>query len=1268
MNSCVRILVADAVPGAGHDMVNLLEKAGYAVDGASSCEESLKSIQNHRPDILLLNRDLPGIEICNRIKRDPSLAGIFVVLTSRGNPGGSLQIQKLESGADEYIDGPLADRELLVQIELYVRILQLTRRCQSAEQKVAQYTAELSAVLDQQQIVEKRLNANQRQFAEAQRLTHIGSWHRNLLTNEIHWSDEGYRILGHQPGEIEPFYDNFLAHVHPEDRDLVHRRFQSMRVGEERLDCEFRIIRPDGSQRQVHCTRELFGDSSGHPTEAFGILQDITESRRAEQAQSHLAAIVEHSRDAITGETLDGTILSWNKAAEQIFGYTAQEAIGRYVGLLAPDEYAVQTRTFLERVARGERIEHFDAIRRRKDGTLIDVSLTVSPVLDAHGRIVAVSAILRDITERKRVENSLRTSQRRLTQAMDLARMANWEYDVATDHFTFDDRFYFLYGTSEEREGGQQMSSEAYLREFVYPGDVERMAQELKKAVTNSDPRYVGQVEQRIVRRDGELRHVLVRYEITRDAAGRPITIYGSNQDITESKRIESESKRKTAFLEALVNSSIDGVLVVDEQGRKALQNLRMAELLKIPRHVADDPDDQIQRSWVSQAAKNPEQFLQRVLYLNSHPNEISRDELELKDGTVLDRYSSPLSGNDGEYYGRIWTFRDMTERKQIEENLRIERENLKAIFSSSPVGMLLLDEQFTIVDANSVLSEMLLKTRDQIIHRRAGAGLGCVHSLRNEKGCGFGKACPQCALRNGIKGVLTAGMSVRKVEFRATFLINGEERRPWLSISAEPVQLKGTKHVIVAVDEISARKAMEEELRMAAWTDRLTGLPNRALFCDRLQQAALRAQRHKDCHFAVLFLDFDRFKTINDSLGHEIGDMLLQEISRRLRDTVRCSDSLSRHARQNTSARLGGDEFVVLLDGLAKPSDAILVANRLLDVLAQPYHLDDHKVYSTASIGVVTSDMAIGSADDLLRDADTAMYEAKLAGKGQCVAFDTSMRQRAQRRVNLENDLCNAIEADQLFLMYQPIISLRTGQIESFEALVRWRHPERGVISPGEFIPIAEDTGLILPIGDWVLREACGQFAQWRETLGSEAPRGISANLSRNQLAMPDLPETILQVLQETGMAPECLHLEVTESAVGKNAAAAIQMLRAIKAIGVKLDIDDFGTGYSSLACLYEFPIDVLKIDRSFVANMERGRDFAALVTAVTQLASALKISVVAEGIETMEQAIILKSLDCEFGQGYLFSRPLMADEVATYKVQPDMLPGLVARGEIVF
>jgi diguanylate cyclase len=450
-------------------------------------------------------------------------------------------------------------------------------------------------------------------------------------------------------------------------------------------------------------------------------------------------------------------------------------------------------------------------------------------------------------------------------------------------------------------------------------------------------------------------------------------------------------------------------------------------------------------------------------------------------------------------------------------------------------------------------------------------------------------------------------------------------------------------------------------QLEHTALHDKLTGLPNRALFSDNLTRAIARAKRNADYKFAVYFLDFDRFKNINDSLGHAVGDQLLIEISKRIETCLRRNDVVTR-SPQPFSARLGGDEFVVLADDIRQTADAACIAERIVQALSEPYVLHGHEVCSAVSIGVTTSDILADTAEDMLRDSDTAMYEAKLAGGERYVMFDVSMRQRAQNRLALENDLRKALDAGQLFLMYQPIVSLQTGHVESFESLIRWNHPERGIVPPNEFIPIAEETGLIIPIGQWVLREACRQFAQWRQTMGDAAPRNISVNLSRKQLLLTDLPRTLAKILEETAVPPSCLHLEITESAVMQNTESATQILHAIKKVGAKLDMDDFGTGYSSLAHLHQFPIDVLKIDRSFVANLERGKDFVALVHAVAQLARNLNIAVVAEGIETADQALILQSLECDFGQGYLFSKPILASQVPSFQVRPGLLPGAAA------
>ncbi len=488
---------------------------------------------------------------------------------------------------------------------------------------------------------------------------------------------------------------------------------------------------------------------------------------------------------------------------------------------------------------------------------------------------------------------------------------------------------------------------------------------------------------------------------------------------------------------------------------------------------------------------------------------------------------------------------------------------------------------------------------------------------------------------------------------------------------AGKPLRMVGTH------TDISDRKAMEEELRAAARMDKLTGLPNRALILDRLQLTIARHKRNPACRYAVLFLDFDRFKLVNDTLGHEAGDQLLRAIARRLETAVRAVDSVAREAdpgaAQGTASRLGGDEFVILLTDLRAEGDAKLVADRILDAMGAPYTLGGVEVVSTASIGIVTSEFGHDRAEDVLRDADTAMYEAKTAGRGRAATFDASMRTRVQRKAELERGLRRALDAGQFVLHYQPIVALADGRVEGFEALVRWQHPQHGMIAPGEFIPVAEETGLIVPLGEWVFREVCRQVVAWRTSVGrdllgqdpSGGPAGdervaeavgrlaippVGVNLSRAQLALRHLPDLLATIAEEAGVGPSAIHLEVTESAVMADAEQAVRVLRRIKGLGFGVHLDDFGTGYSSLSSLHQFPLDVLKIDRSFVANLARGSEFAAVIGAIAMLARNLGIGVIAEGIETAAQADLLRSLDCRSGQGYLFAKPMPAAAVPGY------------------
>ena len=436
---------------------------------------------------------------------------------------------------------------------------------------------------------------------------------------------------------------------------------------------------------------------------------------------------------------------------------------------------------------------------------------------------------------------------------------------------------------------------------------------------------------------------------------------------------------------------------------------------------------------------------------------------------------------------------------------------------------------------------------------------------------------------------------------------------------------------------DITSRKEAEDQLQHDAFHDSLTGLPNRALFKEYLKTAIGRSKRSKDHLFAVLFCDLDRFKNINDSLGHTIGDELLISIGQRLEQSI----------RQNIDivARLGGDEFAVLLDGMADANLAIHIARRVQDGLRTAVDVGGHEIFSTTSIGIALSTTGYTNPEDILRDADTAMYRAKARGRACYEIFDKFMHARAVALLQLENDLRRAVERHEFEVYYQPIVSLEDdNQIKGFEALVRWHHPERGLVGPQDFISVAEDTGQIIYLGKWVLEKSCRQMKQWQERFPSYRHMTLSVNLSGKQFLQPNLVEQISEVLESTGFNPRNLQLEITESVVIENTEIVTEMLMRLHELGIQLTMDDFGTGYSSLSYLHNFPIDVLKIDRSFISRKE-GNSKSQIVSTIITLARNMGLKVVAEGVETAEQLEHLKDLQCGYGQGFLFSHPNTAE-----------------------
>jgi diguanylate cyclase (GGDEF)-like protein/PAS domain S-box-containing protein len=442
------------------------------------------------------------------------------------------------------------------------------------------------------------------------------------------------------------------------------------------------------------------------------------------------------------------------------------------------------------------------------------------------------------------------------------------------------------------------------------------------------------------------------------------------------------------------------------------------------------------------------------------------------------------------------------------------------------------------------------------------------------------------------------------------------------------------------SLTDITERKAGEARLVQEALSDSLTGLANRARLCERMEHVLERARRDASTQFSVLFLDLDRFKIINDGLGHVVGDQLLCEFARRLVSCVRPTD---------TVARLGGDEFVILLENITDPLDATRVANRIHALLRKPFELEGHEIFTTASIGIAPGSAGYRNVLDLLRDADSAMYRAKALGKSRHEIFDSAMHEQALEVLKLETDLRRAIERNEFLLHYQPIVSLADGSLRGFEALVRWKHADRGMVSPAVFIPMMEETGLIVQLGSWVVGEACRQLKAWHDRFGTMPPLGVSVNVSGKQFGKGNLAAEVEAVLNETQLPARCLTLEITESVMMVNAAESLAILHDLRRLGVGISVDDFGVGYSSLSQLHRFPIDTLKIDRSFVSRIGGEERDAEIIKTIVALAHNLRMSVTAEGIETPLQLERVKSLGAEAGQGYLFSKPLPVDQIET-------------------
>lgn len=869
------------------------------------------------------------------------------------------------------------------------------------------------------------------------------------------------------------------GYLNPADRIQF---LEKLRTEKSVTNLEQRFRRRDGSIVWVLNSATLLTPDDGSGEVIRGTLTDITDLRNAEVQNRRLAAIVRCSDDAIVSLTLEGVIETWNRGAERIFGYSAEEAIGKSVKRFAPDDRPTEFLGILERVARGEEVSELETIRVTKSGRQVALALALSPITDGAGAVIGASSIARDITDRKRAEETLRKSEEQYRLLFDTNPVPMWAFDRKTLRF-------LAINKAAVRQYG--FSREEFLAMTI--ADI-RPEEDVPDLIKDVKERTEG------LQKPGVWRH-----------------------------------RRK--------NGAIIDVEIVchhlDFQGVEAM---------------------------------------------------------------LVAAY-------------------DITERKQAGEALQRAEEKYRAIFEDSVVGIFQATPDGRPVSINRALAQMHgYESPEELTAQVSDVAeqLFVDPSRMIELG--------QAVAEHG---------AVRGAEVE---VYGKDRRRKWISTNVRGIRDEAGNLVLYegTVEDITERKAAEARIQHLAFYDALTELPHRALLQDRLENALAAAER-RDEKVALLFLDLDRFNLINDLFGRSVGDLVLKAVADRLKECTRAQD---------TVARVGGDEFLIMLSGVEDVAAAAITADRVMRAMSVEFAIQGHSLAMTCSIGISIFPEHGSDGETLIKNADAAMHSVKEGGRNLVRFFTNEINGKAAERLTLENGLRVALDRNEFFLVYQPQMEVSTGRIAGFEALIRWKHPELGLVPPDRFIPIAEDNGLIPRIGEWVLRTACAQAKAWHDDGLWAVP--IAVNVSAVQFRQENFSSLVQRVLDETRLSPQYLELELTESILLSNSDITALVLHDLRNMGLKLAIDDFGTGYSSFSYLKQFRVNKLKIDRFFIRDLASDSEDAAITAAIIGMAKSLNLRVIAEGVETESQLSFLREHQCDEIQGYYFSKPITAAEVS--------------------
>jgi diguanylate cyclase (GGDEF)-like protein/PAS domain S-box-containing protein len=1021
-----------------------------------------------------------------------------------------------------------------------------------------------------------------------------------------------FRIFGYPLEEWLEDENIWLRVIHQDDQDWVFGETKMSGDSGGNVEYEYRLIAADGSVRWVRDRGCLIRDAGGKILHRQGVIADITKYKLADEEiekRDRLYRTLAKNIPA-TGVLLFDRQMRYTLAeGEQLKSqaYTSRMFEGRTIFDVFPPHIADEWSGYYARALDGEHV----SFESRTDGGWFHNF--VIPVRDEAGEIFAGMVVWQDITDRKQVVMELEASEARYRNIFENA------YDIVYVHDL--DGNYLSINSAAERVFGytRDEALKMNLRQIASPDHLEQAIYQLNKKKTGTPQTSY---EMDCVAKDGSTLTLEINSCVIYND-GEPVAVQGIARDVTERKKAEADLRESEEKFRTVTETASDAIITVDEQGTISFANAAATDIFgyaqdeMIGQNLTMLMPERMRDLHSHGMARYLKLGKRRIPWKAAEMPGRHRDGRELQ----LELSFAEFSKRGRRFFTSV--IRDVSERIKAQQALKESESRFRDLFENANDLIYTHDLEGRFTSLNRAGERITGYSRSEALAMRisdvvAESSLATAREMTRRK----------------IAGEMPTSYELE--------IVAKDGRRVLLELSTrliyhddKPVGVQGIGR------DITSRRRAEEQLMHNALHDSLTDLPNRTEFMRHLGEAVQKAKGDPNFKFAVLFLDLDRFKIINDSLGHVIGDKLLVGIAKRLSTCLRPRDVV---------ARLGGDEFTILLNLISCAEDTTMVAERIQRKLSAPFKFGNYEVFTSASIGIIVSDEIEREPEDFLRDADTAMYRAKEAGKARCEVFDREMHVRNMNLLRVETDLRRAIERDEFEVFYQPIVALTGEPVREFEALIRWNHPTQGQIAPADFIGVAEETGLIVPIGKWILEEACRQTRKWQESLNRDADLCVSVNLSAKQLMHPSLLDQVEEVLAKTGLSAGSLKLEVTESTVIERSERALSVLRALSERGVSLSTDDFGTGYSSLSYLHQFPFDRLKIDRSFIEKMDRDEKSQAIVRTILLLGRNLEMEVVAEGIETERQLELLQALGCTHGQGFFFSRPIAAELAERY------------------